>query len=36
MNTYIINGTQPRELENDKNSNDPRWDALKKLKNKDN
>ncbi len=36
MNTYIINGTQPREFENDKNSNDPRWDALKKLKNKDN
>jgi len=35
MNSYLINGAQLRENKNEKKINDPRWDALKKLKNKD-
>ena len=35
MNKYLINGTQIGETKNIKKTDDPRWDALKQLKNKD-
>ena len=35
MNSYLINGAQLRENKNEEKINDPRWDALKKLRNKD-
>ena len=35
MNSYLINGQSLRVTEKNKKTHDPRWDALKKLKNKD-
>ena len=35
MNSYIINGSEPTKPTSEEKANDPRWDALKKLKNKD-
>jgi len=35
MNSYLINGPKFTKITKEEKSNDPRWDALKKLKNKE-
>ena len=35
MNSYLINGPKSKKIKKEEKSNDPRWDALKKLKNKE-